>query len=70
MNIIIMKNIKMYTEIEKPYCKIISNDLIEVKPMPMPTGKIYYFDFEISTERKERIDNFEKFYDAEELQYT
>lgn len=43
----------------KYYTKLISTDLIEVKPLDKPNGTLYYMDYtykDLLKERKEKID--------------
>jgi len=40
---------------DRYYAKLISNDLVEVKPMNKPSGTLYYIDKDLSKERREKI---------------
>lgn len=45
------------------FAKLISNDLVTVKPLPKPLGNLYYMDFtykDLLKERKEKIDKIFK----------
>jgi len=44
---------------DRYYAKLISNDLVEVKPINKPFGTLYYVDFtyrDLLKERKEKIE--------------